>query len=70
MNMKTFGGLNVRKHIEIKVSDRCVTLDISLQFVSMYKMIITSSDPKDNLVRSGKGLITSLGLKAKVIPNK
>ena len=33
-------------------------------------MRIKSSEPKDNLGRSGKGLITSLGLKAKTRPNK
>ena len=33
-------------------------------------MIITSLDPKDNLVISVKGLITSLGLQAKTNPNK
>ena len=33
-------------------------------------MIITFSDPKDNLGRSGKGLITSLGMKYKSMPKK
>ena len=33
-------------------------------------MIITYSEPKYNLGRLGKGLITSLGLKAKARPNK
>ena len=33
-------------------------------------MRITSSYPKDNLGISGKGLITSMGLKAKSRPNK
>ena len=33
-------------------------------------MKIKSSDSKDNLGRPGKGLITSLGLKAKVRPHK
>ena len=32
-------------------------------------MRITSSDPKDNFIISGKGLINSLGLKAKARPN-
>ena len=45
-------------------------MDISLKFVSLYKIIITSSKLKDNLVRSGKGLITSLGLKIKARPKK
>ena len=68
--MKNCGRRNVRKHTEIKVSDKYVTLDILLKFNSMDKMRITSSESKDNLGISGKGLITSLGLKAKARPNK
>ena len=56
--------------MEIKDSDRYVTLEILLKFGSLNKMRITSSDPKDNLGRSGKGMITSLGLKSKARPNK
>ena len=37
---------------------------------SLDKMKITSSYSKDNLVRSGKGFITSLGIKAKLRPKK
>ena len=33
-------------------------------------MKIISLESKDNLLKSGKGLITSLGLKAKARPNK
>ena len=33
-------------------------------------MRIISSEPKDNFGRSGKGLITSLGIKAKASPKK
>ena len=47
-----------------------MTLEISLKFGSLEKMIITSTEPKDNLGRSVKGLINSLGLKAKSRPNK
>ena len=70
MNMKICGLRNVRKHREIKGSDKYVTLDISLKFGSQEKMRITSSDPKDKLGRSGKGLITSLDLKAKIRAKK
>ena len=70
VNMKSFGRCNVRKHKEIKGSYKYVTLDISLMFGSMDKMRIISSEPKDNYGRSGKGLITSLGLKAKTSPHK
>ena len=56
---------NVRKHIEIRGSDKYVTMDISLNIGSLDKMLITSSEPTDKLERSGKGLITSLAIKAK-----
>ena len=68
MNMKKCGRRNVRKHIEIKGGDKYVTWDISLKFDSLEKMIITSSESKDNLGRSGKGLITPMGLKAEARP--
>ena len=41
VNMKNCGRLNVIKHIYIKGSDKYVTLDISLNFVSLEKMRIT-----------------------------
>ena len=69
-NMKNCRRRNVSKHIEIKGGDKYYTLDISFKFDSLDKMRITSSDSKDNLRRSGKGLISSLGIKAKVRPNK
>ena len=53
VNMKNCGCHNVRKHIEIKGSDKYVTLDISLKFGILYKTRITYSDPKDNLLISG-----------------
>ena len=65
VNMKNCGYCNVRKYREIKGSDKYVTLDISLKCYSLEKMKITSSEPKEKLGRSGKGLITSLSLKAK-----
>ena len=65
VNMKNCGRLNVRKHREIKGNDKYVTLDILLKFGSLDKMRITYSEPRDNLRRPGKGLITSMGLKAK-----
>ena len=66
MNKKRFVHLNVRKHRYIKDSDKYITLDISLKFGSLDKMRIKSSEPKDYLVISGKGLITSMGLKTKI----
>ena len=70
MNMKNCGRRNVRKHIEIKVSDRYVTLNIPLKCDILDKIKITSSESKVKLRILGKGLITSLGLKSKTIPEK
>ena len=70
VNMKNSGRRNISKDIDIKGSDKFVTLDISSKFDSLYKTKITSSESKGKLERSGKGLITSLGFKAKVRPQK
>ena len=58
------------KHKKIKCSDKYVTLDISSKVDSLDKMKITSSESKGKFERSGKGLITSLGFKAKVSRQK
>ena len=42
-NMKNCGRRNIRKHREIKGSDKYVTLDISLKFDSLDKIKIISS---------------------------
>ena len=39
VNMNVLGRLNVRKHKEIKGSDKYVTFDISLNFDNMDKML-------------------------------
>ena len=70
VNMKKFGRRNVRNHKVIKGSDKYVTLDISLKFDTLDNMKITSSESKEKLKTSGKGLITSMGFKAKVRPQK
>ena len=70
VKMKNCGHCNVRKYKYIKGSDKYVTLNVSLKFDSLDKMRIISSEPKVKLERSGKGLITSLGLKAKTRPKK
>ena len=46
VNMKNCGRHNVRKHKEIKGSEKYVTLDISLKFDSLDNMKITSSESK------------------------
>ena len=66
VNMKNCGRRKVRKHKEIRGSDKIVTLDISAKFDSLYKMETTSSESKEILERSGKGLVTALDFKTKV----
>ena len=43
VNMRNCGHQNVKKHREVKGSDKYVTLDISLKFDSLDKMRITYS---------------------------
>ena len=62
VNMKICDRRNVREHIEIQNGEKYITLDILLKFGSMYRMKITSLDPKHYLGRSVKGLINSLGI--------
>ena len=66
MNMKSFGCHKVRKHKEIKDSDKYVTLDVSSKFESLEKMKTTISESKGKSERSGKGLVASLGFNTKV----
>ena len=66
VNMKNCGLRNLRKHKEIKGSKKYVTMNISLKFDIPDKMKVTYSESKGKLERSGKGLITSLGFKAKI----
>ena len=70
VNMKNCGRLNVRKHKEIRGSDKYATLEISLKFDSLYKIKITSSYSKGKLERSVKGLITSLDFNTKARSHK
>ena len=57
--MKICGCLKVRKHKEIKGSDKYFTLEISSKFDSLEKMKTTSSESKVKLERSVKGLVTA-----------
>ena len=68
--MKTCGRHKVRKHKEIKGSDKIVTLNVSAKFDSLNKMETTSSESKGKLGRSGKRLVTALALKTKVRSHK
>ena len=70
VNMKNYLCRNVMKHREIKDIDKYIALDILLELGSLDNMVITYSKPKDFLVGSGKGFITSPGVKANVDPKK
>ena len=65
VTMKNCGRPKVRKHKEIKGSDKIVTLNVSEKFDILNKMKTTSSESKVKLGRSGKGLITALAFKTK-----
>ena len=64
--MKNCGCCKIRKHKEIKGSDKIVTLNISVKFDSLNKMETTFSESKEKLKISGKGLVTALDFKTKV----
>ena len=66
VNMKNCDRRKVRKHKDIRGSDKYVTLDISSKFDSLNKNKTTSSDSKGKLERSGKGLVTYLDFNTKV----
>ena len=66
VNMKNCGRRKVRKHKEIKISDKIVTLNVSANYNILNNMETTSSESKGKLGRSGKGLVTALALKTKV----
>ena len=66
VNMKIFGRRKVRKHKDIKGSEKIVTLNISAKFDILNKMKTTSSESKRKLGRSVKGLVTALAFKTKV----
>ena len=65
VNMKNCGCHKVRKHKDIRGSDKCVTLNVSAKFDSLKNMETTSSESKGKLRRPGKGLVTALDLKTK-----
>ena len=67
-NIKNYGCRKVRKHKEIKGSDKYVTLDISAKFDSLNNMETIFSESKVKLGRSGKGLVTALAFNTKVGP--
>ena len=61
---------NVSKHRDIKDGEKYITFVIYLYFGSLYKIKITSSEPKYYLGGSGKWLITSLGINTNVRSKK
>ena len=60
----------VRKHKEIKVSDKIVILNVSEKLDILSKMETTSSESKGKLGISVKGLVTALAFKTKVMSQK
>ena len=72
--MRNCGRRNVRKHKEIKGSDKRAILNmydilnISEKFGNVDKMETISSESKVKIEGSGKGLVTALALKTKVRP--
>ena len=66
VNMKNCDRHKVSKNREIKGSDKIVTLDISAKFDSLSNMETTSSESKEKLEISVKGLVTVLAFKTKV----
>ena len=54
VNMKHCGRRKVRKHKEIKGSDKIAALNVSEKFDSLNKMETTSLESKGKLGRSGK----------------
>ena len=70
VDMKNCGRRKVRKHKEMKGSDKCVTLNISEKFDSLNKMETKYSESKGKLGRSVKGLVTALAFKTKARSKK
>ena len=66
VNTKNCGCCKVRKHKDIKSSDKIVTLNVPFNFDSLNNMETTSLESKVELGRSGNGLVTALDLKTKV----
>ena len=70
VNMKNCGRRKVRKHKEIRGSDKILNLDISEKFDSLNNMETTSSESEEKLEISGKGLVNALIFKTKVRSSK
>ena len=66
VNMKNCGHRKVRKHKDIKGSDKIVILNISAKFDGLNKMKTASSESKRKFGRSGKGLVNALDFNTKV----
>ena len=56
VDMKYCGPRNIKKHKEIKGSDKYATLDILSKFDSLDKMKITSSESKGKIGKIRKGV--------------
>ena len=70
MNTKNGSRRKVRKHKDIRGSDKIVTLNILAKFDSLNKIKTTSSESKGKLGISGEELVTALDFKTKVRSSK
>ena len=72
VNMKICGRHKVRKHKEIRGTDRIKTFDISAKFDTLNKMETKTSESKEKLEISGKGVDNRSGFQdqSKVIKIK
>ena len=70
VNMKSCVRINVRKHKEINNGEKYIILDISSKLDFLDKREVTSSESKDFMGISGKGLTTSLDISTKSSNNK
>ena len=67
--MTSCGRYNIRKRRKIKNGEQYIALEISFKLDCLDKRGVASSESRDYMVRSGKGLTTSLTLRTKR-PNK
>ena len=68
VNIKHYGCRKVRKHKEIKGSDKIVTLDISSKSDSLNKMETKASESKEKIgnIRKGVGYLSGFQDQSKV----
>ena len=63
--MTSFGRRNVKKHTEIKNSEKYIALEIYLKLGCMDNREVTYSESREYMGRLDKGLTTSLTIRTK-----